>query len=69
MVRQSMTAELTVRSFQSADADSVIDLWQKALPNRQPWNDKQAYLKHLNETHTFHSRMGMMPHPYQEVTV
>jgi RimJ/RimL family protein N-acetyltransferase len=34
-----MNANLTVRKFESSDADSVIALWNKALPSSQPWNE------------------------------
>ena len=30
---------LTVRQFESSDADAVFSLWQEALPSSQPWND------------------------------
>ena len=36
-----MTAVVTVRKFESSDTDSVIALWNKALPSSQPWNEPQ----------------------------
>ncbi len=47
-----MTADLTVRQFLSSDADSVVSLWEEALPSSQPWNDpKQAICRkrHRND--------------------
>lgn len=31
------------------------------------WGDKASYVKHLNETETFHANMGLMPFPYMEL--
>lgn len=39
-----MTAEITVRKFESTDADSVIALWNKALPSAQPWNEPKTVI-------------------------
>ncbi len=39
-----MTANVTVRKFESSDADSVIALWNKVLPSSQPWNEPQAVI-------------------------
>ena len=34
-----MTAHVTVRPFQSSDADEVMSLWEESLPSSRPWND------------------------------
>lgn len=31
------------------------------------WDDKPAYLKHLNETNAFRENMGLMPYPYTDI--
>ena len=36
-----MPVDLTVRNFESSDAEGVIALWNQALPDSQPWNDPQ----------------------------
>ena len=45
-----MSAEFTVRKFESPDADSVIAIRNKALPSSQPWNPpKDVICRKLNE--------------------
>ena len=44
-----MTADITVRKFESSDVDSVIALWNKALPSSQLWNEpKDVICRKLN---------------------
>ena len=47
-----MAADVTIRPFQSADADQVIALWGEALPSSQPWNDPRQVIcrkRHRND--------------------
>lgn len=34
-----MTADFSIREFESLDADNVIALWNRSLPSQQPWNE------------------------------
>ena len=36
---------LTIRRFQTADADDVATLWSAALPSSQPWNDPREIIR------------------------
>ena len=43
-----MTTECHTRLFRTSDADSLIALWQKILPDSQPWNDpREALIRKL----------------------
>ncbi|MHC4880090.1 MAG: GNAT family acetyltransferase [Planctomycetota bacterium] len=45
-----MASDVVVRRFQPGDGDSLIALWQRVLPDSQPWNDpKTSLIRKLNQ--------------------
>jgi len=39
-----MTSDVTIRKFETGDADSVIALWHEALPSSQRWNEPKTVI-------------------------
>lgn len=65
--RTSLGKPLVVDSATVADPVPTIPVNERIRLSQITWDDKPAYLKHLNETDEFHARMGMMPFPYREI--
>lgn len=65
--RASLGKPLGIEPEAIADPVATIPVNEQITLSQITWDDKSAYLKHLNETDEFHSRMGAMPFPYREI--
>ena len=48
------------------DPPPMLPISKRITLSAITWNDKPAYLKHLNETEEFHRHMTRMPFPYRQ---
>jgi RimJ/RimL family protein N-acetyltransferase len=65
--RASLGKPLIVGNHVIAEPVPTIHVNDDVALSQITWIDKQAYLKHLNESDVFHTNMGLMPFPYTEL--
>ncbi len=64
--RSSLGKRLRHNSQTAVDPVPTIPVADGISLSRITWRDKPAYVKHLNQTHEFHSNMLSIPFPYSE---